>query len=148
MEQSPELAEAEKEIVEEFELFDEPRETIEHIVELGRELPPMADALKNETTRVRGCQSQVWLAADLDATSGRMQLAADSDAVIVKGLVVLVLRLFDNRKPGDVAEWETDVFERIGLGRMLTPGRQNGLYAMLARIRQLAAALAATRDRP
>ena len=62
--------------------------------------------------------------------------------------VVLVLRLFDNRKPGDIAGWETDVFERIGLGRMLTPGRQNGLYAMLARIRQLAAALAATRDRP
>ncbi|MCB1991449.1 MAG: SufE family protein, partial [Geminicoccaceae bacterium] len=90
-------------IEDEFALFDEPREKIEYVIDLGRDLPPLEDRHKTEGNRVRGCQSQVWLAADLDTTSGRMQLAADSDAVIVKGLVVLVLRLFDNRKPGDIA---------------------------------------------
>lgn len=142
MQQQPTLAEEEAAIIEEFEFFEDAREVIEHIVELGRELPAMDDALKTEASRVRGCQSQVWLTADLDMTSAKMRLTADSDAVIVKGLIALVLRLYDNRPPQVVADSETRVFESIGLGRMLTPGRQNGLYSMLARTRQLAAALA------
>ncbi|MEZ5826259.1 MAG: SufE family protein [Geminicoccaceae bacterium] len=142
MEQPLTLAEAETEIIEEFDLFDEPREAIEHIVELGRELAPMDEALKTDGALVRGCQSRVWLVAELDAESGRMHLKADSDAVIVKGLIVLVLRLFDRRAANEIAATETQVFERGSASASCSPGRQNGLYSMLTRIRQLAAAYA------
>ena len=128
-------------ILEEFSFFDDPREVIEHIVELGRELPAMDDAQKTEANRVRGCQSQVWMVAGFDEAKRRMTLEADSDAVIVKGLISLVLRLYDGRPPAEVAQAGEAVFEKIGLGKMLTPGRQNGLYAMLARVRQMAQAL-------
>ena len=148
MGQAATIANEEASIEEEFELFDTPRETIEHIVELGKELPPLDEGLKTEGSRVRGCQSQVWMIAGLDPASGRMTLLADSDAVIVKGLISLVLRLYHNQPPAEVAASETRVFEAIGLGRMLTPGRQNGLYSMLARVRELARALMTAEGSP
>ena len=141
MDRANTIADEEDLIVEELSFFEVPRDTIEHIVELGKDLPPMAEELKNDMTLVRGCQSRVWMVAGLDPATGRMTLAADSDAVIVKGLVSLVLRLYADRDPVEVAASDGAVFERIGLGKMLTPGRQNGLYSMLARVRQLAEAL-------
>lgn len=131
---------AEAEIEEDFALFDDVREKIEYVIDLGKDLPPLPEALKTEANRVRGCQSRVWLVAELDPTTRHISLRADSDAVIVKGLISLVLRLYDNRTPETITASTPAVFERLGLGRMLTPGRANGLYAMLERVRQLATA--------
>lgn len=127
-------------IEEDFALFDDVRDKIEYIIDLGKHLPPLPDELKTEANRVRGCQSQVWLVAELDPESRRVALRADSDAVIVKGLISLLVRLYGNRTPEAILARPPEVFERVGLGRMLTPGRANGLYAMVERIRQLAQA--------
>lgn len=135
-----EIAAAEAEIEGDFALFDEVRDKIEYIIDLGKDLPPLPEALKTEAHRVRGCQSQVWLVAELDPATRRLALRADSDAVIVKGLISLLLRLYGGRTPEAVAASTPEVFERVGLGRMLTPGRANGLYSMIERIRQLARA--------
>jgi cysteine desulfuration protein SufE len=135
-----EINEAQAAIEDDFALFDDVRDKIEYIIDLGKDLPPLPDALKTEGNRVRGCQSQVWLVADLDPATRRMALRADSDAVIVKGLISLLLRIYGDRTPEAIAANPPDVFERVGLGKMLTPGRANGLYAMVQRIRQLALA--------
>jgi cysteine desulfuration protein SufE len=135
-----EINEAQAAIEDDFALFDDVRDKIEYIIDLGKDLPPLPDALKTEGNRVRGCQSQVWLVADFDPATRRMALRADSDAVIVKGLISLLLRIYGDRTPEAIAANPPDVFERVGLGKMLTPGRANGLYAMVERIRQLALA--------
>ena len=137
-----EIAAAEAEIEEDFALFDDVRDKIEYIIDLGKDLPPLPEDLKTEGNRVRGCQSQVWLVAELDPETRCIAYRADSDAVIVKGLISLVLRLYGGRTPEAVAASTPAVFERVGLGRMLTPGRANGLYSMIERVRQLAAAYA------
>ncbi len=134
------IGEAVAGIEEDFALFDDARDKIEHIIELGKDLPPLPDELKTEANRVRGCQSQVWMVAELDPKTRRIGLRADSDAVIVKGLISLVLRLYDQRSPETIIANPPEVFERIGLGKMLTPGRANGLYSMVERTRQLAKA--------
>ena len=123
---------------EEFGFFDDARERIEHIVELGRALEPIREAAKTEANRVRGCQSQVWMEARFDGDQQRLGLTADSDAIIVKGLITLVLRLYANRPPQEILDNPPDVFERIGLGKMLTPGRANGLYSMVNRVHEFA----------
>ena len=138
--EADEIAATEAEIEDDFALFDDVRDKIEYIIDLGKDLPPLADELKTEANRVRGCQSQVWLVADLDPATRRIAFRADSDAVIVKGLISLVLRLYGGRTPEAIAGSTPAVFERVGLGKMLTPGRANGLYSMIERIRQLARA--------
>ena len=138
--QADEIGEAATAIEEDFTLFEDARDKIEHIIELGKDLPPLPDELKIEANRVRGCQSQVWMVAELDPATRRIGLRADSDAVIVKGLISLLLQLYDQRSPEAIIANPPDVFERVGLGKMLTPGRANGLYSMVERTRQLAKA--------
>jgi cysteine desulfuration protein SufE len=146
MNQAPTFADAARDLEEEFALFDDWRDKVEYIIELGKGLPPLPDAYKTEANQVRGCQSRVWLVAEPEA-GGRLHLRADSDAVLVKGLISLVLRLYDHRTPGDIlANPPGGVLERIGLAKLLTPGRSNGLYAMVDRIRGVAQALAAARS--
>ncbi len=135
-----EIGTAQAAIEEDFALFDDVRDKIEYIIDLGKGLPPLPETSKTEANRVRGCQSQVWLVAELDPGTRRLALRADSDAVIVKGLISLLLRVYDQRTPEAIAQNPPEVFERVGLGKMLTPGRANGLYAMVERIRQLARA--------
>ena len=98
----------------------------------------MPDAEKIEANKVRGCQSQVWMAADLDPATGLLRIRADSDAFIVKGLIAILLRLYADRTPQDILDSPPKVFDEVGLGKHLTPGRSNGLWSMIARIRQLA----------
>ena len=138
------IAEAAAALEEEFALLEDWRDKVELLIELGRELPPLPEALKTEASKVRGCQSQVWLVAEPEA-GGRLHLRADSDAVLVKGLILLLLRLYDRRTPAEILANPPDVLERIGLKKFLTPGRANGLYAMVARIQGLAEALSAAR---
>ncbi len=132
------IGEAEEALKEEFALFDEWRDKIEYVIDLGRHLPPMPDAEKIEANKVRGCQSQVWMAADLDPATGLLRIRADSDAFIVKGLIAILLRLYADRTPQDILDSPPKVFDEVGLGKHLTPGRSNGLWSMIARIRQLA----------
>jgi cysteine desulfuration protein SufE len=133
------IAAAQAEIREEFELFDDWRERIEHIVELGKELPPLPEEHRTDANRVSGCQSRVWMIAPVDPASGRLRLRADSDAFIVKGLISLLLRLYADRLPAEILANPPKVLEEIGLARHLTPGRSNGLWSMVKRIRELAA---------
>ena len=142
--QAPEtIAEAAQSIREEFALFDDWRERIEHIVELGKSLPPLPPEHKTPQNKVSGCQSQVWMIAPLDPATGRLRLAADSDAFIVKGLIALLLRLYADRTPREILENPPVVLDEIGLSKHLTPGRSNGLWSMVKRIRELAARAAA-----
>ncbi len=138
MEQAATIADEQALIADDFELFDEWREKIEYILDLGRQLEPLPAADYAEANKVRGCQSQVWMVAELDPASGRIRIRADSDAFIVKGLITLLLRLYANRRPQEILDNPPELFERIGLGAHLSPTRANGLHAMIKRIRQLA----------
>ena len=137
----PTVADAARALEEEFALLEDWRDKVEYIIELGKDLPPLPDALKTEGNKVRGCQSQVWLVAE-PQPGGRIHLRADSDAVLVKGLISLLVSLYDRRTPREILDNPPDVLERVGLAKLLTPGRSNGLYAMVARIRAVAEAFA------
>jgi cysteine desulfuration protein SufE len=140
MEHAPTIADEQALIAEDFELFDDWREKIEYVLDLGKRLAPLPEADYAEHNKVKGCQSQVWMIAELDRATGEMRIRADSDAFIVKGLIALLLRLYSNRKPQDILENPPEVFEQIGLGAHLSPTRANGLHAMIKRIHQLATA--------
>lgn len=137
-------------LVDEFALFSDWEERYSHIIDLGKSLPRLLEEAKTEANRVRGCASQVWLVASATADQPpRLQLAADSDAHIVRGLIALVLRLYSGRTPTEIAAIDPDaLFHKLGLGEALSAQRANGLRAMIARIRALAAATAADRPAP
>ena len=139
MTQAPTIAEEQRLIAEDFELFDDWREKIEYVLDLGRRLEPLPQADYADANKVKGCQSQVWMVAEVEEASGRMRIRADSDAFIVKGLISLLLRLYSNRRPEEILENPPRVFDELGLGAHLSPTRANGLHAMVKRIRQLAA---------
>jgi cysteine desulfuration protein SufE len=139
MAQAPTITEEQRLIAEDFELFDDWREKIEYVLDLGRNLTPFPEEHRTDANKVKGCQSQVWMVAELDQASDRMRIAADSDAFIVRGLIALLLRLYANRPPQEILDNPPVVFEQIGLGAHLSPTRANGLHAMIKRIRQLAA---------
>jgi cysteine desulfuration protein SufE len=140
MQQAPTIAEEQQLIAEDFELLDDWREKIEYVLDLGKKLEPIPEQHRIEANKVKGCQSQVWMVADLDQTSGRMRILAESDAFIVSGLIALLLRLYSNRPPEEILENPPRVFEEIGLGAHLSPTRANGLHSMIKRIRELAQA--------
>lgn len=142
LDQVPTVAEEQALIAEEFALFDDWRERIEYVLELGKNLEPIPEQHRTEANKVKGCQSQVWMVASVDPASGRMRILADSDAFIVKGLIGLLLRLYSDRKPQEILDNPPRVFEEIGLGAHLSPTRSNGLHAMIKRIGQLATAYA------
>lgn len=139
MEQAQTIAEEQDLLAEEFELFDDVRDKIEYVIDLGKKLPPLADELKVEPNKVHGCQSQVWLVAAHDPERNVVHFQADSDAIIVRGLIGMLMRLYSDRTPEDILNTPPAVFDRIGLGRMLTAGRANGLASMVKRVRELAA---------
>lgn len=136
------IAEEQAAIAEDFSLFDDWREKIEYVLDLGKRLAPFPEEHRVDANKVRGCQSQVWMVAGTDPDSGTLRIEADSDAFIVKGLIALLLRLYADRRPEDILANPPDVFDQIGLGRHLSPTRANGLHAMVNRIRQIATAAA------
>ena len=134
------IAEEQAGIADDFALFDDWREKIEYVLDLGKNLKPFPEEHRIDANKVKGCQSQVWMVAETDAESGRLSIRADSDAFIVKGLIALLLRLYSDRRPEDILANPPDVFDEIGLGKHLSPTRANGLHAMINRIRQVAMA--------
>ena len=127
-----------EDIVESLRFFDGWEDRYRYIIELGRQLPVLPDALKREENLVRGCQSQVWLHAQVDA-GGRLHFRIDSDAHIVRGLVGLVLAAYEGRTAAEILGFDIEgYFARLDLLKHLSPTRGNGLRAMVARIREIA----------
>ncbi len=121
-------------IVDNLGFFDSWEDRYRYIIDLGRELPAMDPALHSDERLVRGCQSQVWI--DVQKSNDRLQLAVDSDAFIVKGLLAVILAAYNNRTPDEILAFDVDdYFEKLGLMQHLSPMRGNGLRAMVARIR-------------
>ncbi|MEQ8265230.1 SufE family protein [Pseudohaliea sp.] len=126
-----------EDIVDTLGFFDSWEDRYRYIIDLGKELPPLPESLHTEDRLVRGCQSQVWM--DVTEHDGRLQLAVDSDAFIVKGLLGVVLAAYNNRTPAEILAFDIDgYFEELELLRHLSPTRGNGLRAMVARIREAA----------
>ena len=128
------------ELVENFAALGAWEERYRYLIDLGRKLPPLPEAERTEANKVRGCMSQVWLAAT--ARRGpppRLELRGDSDAHIVKGLIALLFKLYAGRTPREILALDVrSVFERLGLESHITLNRRNGFYAMVERIRALA----------
>ena len=126
-----------EDILDTLGFFDSWEDRYKYIIDLGKDLPPMPAALHTEDRLVRGCQSQVWI--DTRMEKGRLQLAVDSDAFIVKGLLGLVLAAYNNKAPGDIIAFDIDAyFEQLDLLRHLSPSRGNGLRAMVKRVQDIA----------
>ena len=126
-------------LISDFELLDDWEDRYRHLIELGRALPPMNDALKTPATKVSGCASQVWIHSTVgkDAT---LKLVGDSDALIVKGLIAVVFLMFDGLSAKDIVAYDAlGAFAQLGLKEHLTPQRSNGLASMVKRIKADAA---------
>jgi cysteine desulfuration protein SufE len=132
---------AQDEIAEEFALFGDWTERYQYLIDCGRKLPPLPDALRTEDHKVSGCQSQVWIVPRGDAS--RLEFDAASDSSIVQGLIALLLRVYSGRSAAEILATEPRFVEAIGLRAHLSQSRSNGLAAMLARIRAVAGEMAA-----
>lgn len=130
------IQEIQNEIVDEFALFDEWMDKYEHLIELGKGLPIIADENKTDENLIKGCQSKVWLHAEL--VDGKINFTADSDAIITKGVIALVIRAFSNQTPRDIATSDANFIDEIGLKEHLSPTRSNGLLSMLKQIKMYA----------
>jgi cysteine desulfuration protein SufE len=133
------------ELVENFAALGPWEERYRYLIDLGRRLPALPDTERTDSNKVRGCMSQVWLAAELEpGPPARLALRGDSDAHIVKGLIALLFRLYEGRTPAEILALDVKaVFERLGLENHITMNRRNGFYAMVERIRALAEQAAA-----
>ena len=138
MSMSKAIEEIEDEIVEEFSLFDSWDEKYEYIIDLGKKLPPLDEQYKKDENKVRGCQSTVWLVADYK--EGKILYKAESDAVIVKGLISMLIRVLSNHNPDEIIEAKLDFINEIGMMSHLAQTRSNGLLAMVKQMKNYALA--------
>lgn len=132
------LQEKENEIIDEFAMFDEWLDKYEYIIELGKSLDALPDAEKTEDRLIKGCQSRVWL--DWEMKDGKLVFSADSDAIITKGIISLLISLYSGRTPQEILSSDFSIVEKIGLRENLSPTRANGLVSMIETIRAAAAA--------
>ena len=124
------------ELAEEFDLLGDWEERYRYVIELGKDLEPLADAERNEANKVRGCASQVWLVTER-AADGGLVFRGDSDAHIVRGLIAILLRLYSGRPPAEILAFDAKAaLDRLGLAGALSTQRSNGLASMVARIRR------------
>ena len=127
-------------ILEDFEVLDDWEDRYRYLIELGRQLEPLAPEAHNESNRVRGCASQVWLETHVDASAGeepRLRFVGDSDAHIVRGLVQLIIAFYSGRTASDILADDVEgLFKQLDLASHLTPQRSNGVRAMVERIRR------------
>jgi len=138
MSDSKTIPEIENEIVEEFALFDSWDDKYEYIIDLGKKLPELDAKHKIDENRVRGCQSTVWLVADYK--DGKLYYSADSDAVIVKGLISMLIRVLSGQKPDEIINAPLDFIKRIGMTTHLAQTRSNGLLSMVKQMKNYALA--------
>ncbi len=133
-----------EELIDDFEMLGDWEERYRYLIDLGSQLPPLADEERTEENRVRGCMSQVWLVPE-DGSESRLRFRGDSDAHIVRGLIALLRMLMSDRDAAEVRDMDIgDIFSRLGLENQITANRRNGFYAMVQRIKQLAEERAAS----
>jgi cysteine desulfuration protein SufE len=132
------VEDAQQQIVDEFSMFEDWQEKYAHIIDLGRELEPIPEEFKDESHKVKGCQSQVWLHAEL--AGDQLHLQAESDALIVQGLIAILMRVYQDRTPTEILNTNLGFLEEVGLLSHLSMNRTNGLNSMVNTIRAHAAA--------
>lgn len=130
------LSEVENDVVEEFSMFDEWLDKYEYLIELGKSLDVYPEASKTEDKLIKGCQSRVWV--DYYVKDGRIFFTADSDAIITRGIISLLIKIYSGRTPAEILSSDFSVIDRIGLRENLSPTRANGLVSMISRIREVA----------
>jgi cysteine desulfuration protein SufE len=133
MTEHPSIQEISESLVEDFSLFDNWEEKYEYLIDLGKKLPPMGTDLKTEDRKIKGCQSTVWLYSEYK--DGIIYFQADSEAMIVKGLVSMLVRVLSGQKPEDIVATPLDFIEKIGLQSHLAQTRANGLNAMIRQMK-------------
>ena len=127
------IKEIEREIVDEFAIFTDWMDKYEYIIELGKGVPAIAENEKTEDNLIKGCQSRVWLSCRVE--DGKLYFAADSDAIITKGIISLLIRVYNGQAPADIMANEPEFIGEIGLQENLSPTRANGLVSMIKQIR-------------
>ncbi|MCH2490042.1 MAG: SufE family protein [Flavobacteriales bacterium] len=127
-----------QELIDEFSLFDDWMQKYEYMIELGKTLPLIDPVLKTDDKLIKGCQSKVWLHATLQ--DDKVIFTADSDAIITKGIVAILIRVFSNQPPEAIVEANTDFIDEIGLKEHLSPTRANGLVSMVKQMKLYAVA--------
>lgn len=132
------IKEIQEEIIDEFSMFDDWMERYEYIIELGKSIPLINDTFKTDDNLIVGCQSKVWLHSEIQ--DGKMIFTADSDAILTKGIVAILLRVFNNQKPQDILDADLYFIDKIGLKEHLSPTRANGLVSMIKQIKLYALA--------
>lgn len=130
------LKERQDELVEEFSMFDDWLDKYEYLIDLGKNLEPFSEELKTDDRLIKGCQSRVWL--DAEAKDGVIVFRADSDAIISKGIISMLISVYSGRSAAEIAEDDFSFVDRLGLKENLSPTRANGLVSMLETIRTIA----------
>lgn len=133
------IIQAQADLVDEFDIFDDWMSRYEYVIDLGRQLPEFADEWKTESNKIKGCQSQVWL--NMELQDGKLHIDGTSDASIVLGLVAIVLRVYSGREPQEILNTKPDFIADLGFNDHLSPTRSNGLHSMLRAIYQRAGQL-------
>lgn len=128
------IEERQQEVIEEFALFEDWMQKYEHLIELGKELPLISEDVKDDDHLIKGCQSRVWLNAG-KSDSGNVIFTADSDAIITKGMIALMIRILSDQPAQDVANAELHFVDAIGLHEHLSPTRSNGLASMIKQMK-------------
>ena len=132
------IATEQAEIVSEFSMFDDWMQRYEYMIELGKSLPLIEESYKTDDNIIKGCQSKVWVHAELD--KDKIVFTADSDAIITKGIIAILIRAFSNRPPKEILAAETSFIDEIGLKEHLSPTRANGLVSMIKQLKMYALA--------
>ncbi|MFV8280962.1 SufE family protein [Christiangramia marina] len=132
------IQEKQNEVIDEFAMFDDWMQRYEYMIELGKSLPLIDEKYKIEENLIKGCQSKVWVHAELDGE--RLLFTADSDAIITKGIVAILIRVFSDQHPSQIIEANTQFIDEIGLKEHLSPTRANGLVSMIKQLKMYALA--------
>ncbi len=132
------IKEIQVEIVDEFSMFEDWMQRYEYMIELGKSLPMIEEQYKTDDNIIKGCQSKVWVHAELQ--DDKLVFTADSDAIITKGIIAILIRVFSNQKPKDIMDADTQFIDEIGLKEHLSPTRANGLVSMIRQLKMYAIA--------
>ena len=132
------IEEIQNEIIDEFSMFEDWEERYQYMIDLGKELPLIEEKYKTDSNVIKGCQSKVWVHAEMK--DGKLVFTADSDAIITKGIIAILIRVFSNQSPKDIIDSETDFIDKIGLKEHLSPTRANGLVSMVKQLKLYAIA--------
>lgn len=126
-----------EELIENFSFFENWEEKYQYVIDLGHKLEPLDDSFKTEEWKVKGCQSQVWLVPQF--ANGLIHFKGDSDAILVRGIIAIVLMIYNDKTPKEIKSIEvTEIFAKLGLEENLTPSRRNGMLSMVSKIKEYA----------